>query len=126
VEDIRLFVQCRLREVMDEEELTAGVGLFVDRSEGRFIYVSSLLEETVMKRLLSRWSLADLDDCLPEGLIGWYREFFVRMKARDPKYFEEVLFRVVKLIISAKEPDSERDQVDSPAPAHSLSGATTR
>jgi hypothetical protein len=103
LEDIRLFVEFRLREAMEEEELNSGVDLFVERSEGRFIYVSSIIEE-ILRNRMSRWSLADLDDNLPEGLIGWYREFFVRMKARDTKYFEEVIFRVVKIIICAKEP----------------------
>jgi hypothetical protein len=102
-EDIRLFVESKLREVMDAEHLKSGIALFLERSEGRFIYVSSVIEEILKKSRLSKWSLSDLNNRLPEnGLIGWYREFFVRMKARDVKYFEEVIFPVVKLIICSK------------------------
>jgi hypothetical protein len=100
--DIRLFVESKLREVMDEDELASGVALFMDRSEGRFIYVSSVAEEIIGSRL-SRWSLSELQDRLPEGgLVGWYRDFFVRMKARDSEYFSEVLFPAVGLIVRTK------------------------
>jgi hypothetical protein len=104
--DIRLFVECQLRTVMDEGELEAGIALFMDRSEGRFIYVSSVLEEMMKGQgRSSRWALSDLQDRLPEGgLVGWYREVFVRMKARDATYFEAVLFPVVRLIVCSKGP----------------------
>jgi hypothetical protein len=101
--DIRLFVESKLGEVMDEGELASGVALLLERSEGRFIYVSSVVEE-ITRSQLSRWTLSDLKYRLPEGgLVGWYREFFVRMKARDSKYFSEVLFPVVRLIVCAKD-----------------------
>jgi hypothetical protein len=103
LQDIRLFLRCHLRGAMEEEELKAGVNLFVARSEGKFIYVSTMIAE-ILKNQRSRWSLSDLGDRLPEGLVGWYREFFVRMRARDERYFDEVIFPVVRLIIGAKEP----------------------
>ena len=102
LEDIQLFVRCKLEGVMDEDELEAAVELFVARSEGRFIYVSSMLAD-LLKNESARWSLSDLDARLPEGLVGWYREFFVRMRARDQKYFDEVIFPVVGVIIGSKE-----------------------
>jgi hypothetical protein len=107
--DIRLFVSCQLREVMNEDELGRGVELFVSRSEGRFIYVANMISE-ILKNRLSGWTLSDLDDRLPEcGMVGWYREFFLRMRTRDEEFFDNVTFRVVRLLIGAREPLSVRD-----------------
>jgi hypothetical protein len=103
LEDIQLYATCKLREVMDANELKDGVDLFVSRSEGRFIYVSIMIEDLLQNKL-SRFTLSDLDNRLPEGMVGWYREFFVRVKSRDQEYFIEVIFPVVKLIIGSKEP----------------------
>jgi hypothetical protein len=107
LEDIRLFVEHKLGSVMDPRELTSGVELFVSRSQGRFIYVSSMMDE--ISKDGSRWTLADLNDRLPEGLVGWYRDFFMRMKARDPRYFEEVIFRVVRVLVCSRGPMSLED-----------------
>jgi hypothetical protein len=107
--DIRLFVSCQLREVMNEDELERGVELFVSRSEGRFIYVANMISE-MLKNRLSGWTLSDLDDRLPEcGMVGWYREFFLRMRTRDEEFFDKNTFRVVRLLIGSREPLSVGD-----------------
>jgi hypothetical protein len=101
LEDVHLFVESVFREVMDEGELESTVALFVERSEGRFIYVSSVVKEIM--RYPSRWTLSDLKDHLPEGgLVGWYRKYFLKMKDQDTKFFSEILFPVVRLIVCAK------------------------
>ena len=112
LEDIRLYVETKLRGIMNEDEVAEGVDLVVNRSEGRFIYVSNVIEEITKNKLIEHLSVQDLDYQLPEGLGGWYREFFVRMKSRNvgvDRFFEEVIFRVLKVIVSSKGPLSVKD-----------------
>jgi hypothetical protein len=100
--DMHHFVEYQLSKVMNEEELELGISLLMDRSKGRFIYVSKVITE-ILESQMSTWTLSDLIYRLPEnGLNGWYRDFFVRMKAQDPKYFDELIFPVIKLIVCSK------------------------
>jgi hypothetical protein len=108
--DIRSFVSRKLAEdlLMNEDELEAGVDLLVARSGGSFLYVSKVIEE-IQQSSLSGLTFADLDNRLPDGLIPWYRELFVGMRNRDEKYFEEVIFPVVRLIVGSRQPLSLRE-----------------
>jgi hypothetical protein len=95
--DIDLYLRNKLEILIQEKQDKNPILL---QSEGRFIYVSSLIEDMTPLN----------NQHLPYRIICWYHDIFVRMKqTQDDQYFQKMIFPFLSLLTCSKEPLSFRD-----------------
>lgn len=105
--DIEMYVRAKLESCISVDELPAAVELFMERSEGRFVYVATVMED-LLSRNNSELELVDLENELPEGLSGKYREFFTRMRGEGTQFFDTFSSKLLRLLVGSLEPLSVR------------------
>jgi len=92
-EDLLLYVRGELEKFNPTEEQ---VKLIVDKSQGVFLYLS-LCVEGIRKR---EYSLDHLDK-LPNGLNGYYYEFFTRQFGNDIERYKKEIAPVLQLMVAS-------------------------
>jgi hypothetical protein len=96
VADIEVSVRAQLQSRIADTDLDAAVRLFMERCEGRFVYVATVMDDLLEGLGGTLLSLKDLTRDLPEGLDGAYRS--IRMRLINEKLYDDVTVRLVTLI----------------------------
>lgn len=93
-EDLLLYVRGELSNLHPTEDQ---VKLIVDKSQGVFLYLSLCVEGIHN----GEYSLDHLDK-LPDGLNGYYYEFFTRQFGNDIERYKKEIAPVLQLMVAAK------------------------
>lgn len=104
-EDMQKYIASQLESFLkDPSELVEAVNIFMDRSEGRFVYAASVADE--LEESKGMVTLAALKERLPKGVGESYRMNFDRIRLTDENLFKEVTFPLIKIIVCSLEPIS--------------------
>jgi hypothetical protein len=102
--DLREFIRFMvLRVLRDKTELSAAVDLISKKSEGRFIYVSSMSESLLQGHRRS-WNLDSLERMLPDGLDDTYMSNFERIRKANEVKFDKECRSLLSLLVTMQEP----------------------
>jgi hypothetical protein len=104
MEDLRQYAGFILEKVMkDRNMISAAVVLIAKKSEGRFIYISSIAD-FLQKNNQHSWDLNSLDQILPDGMDDSYRQNFERIRKRNEATFDKECRPLLSLLVTMLEP----------------------
>ena len=111
---IEAFAPSLLAETASSEDCCDVVDLMMQKSEGRFVYVATVMEQLLKKE--RGWSLESLRGELPDGLDDSYKQNFerikenIRVKLAEEKIITlDVYKRFLSLLVTMQEPLSEKE-----------------